>query len=119
MRSISTDRSPPTPLHLQVNFLSHFALSHELLAAQRERRQRQRQRRSSGDKTSSSDRAPEGTRVVLLSSIAHYAGAVQWRDKQSVGSYDPFTSYGLSKLANTMTAFELQRRIDRSVGDAS
>ena len=35
---------------------------------------------------------------------------------QSLRKYDPFTSYALSKLANTITAAELQRRFERSAG---
>ncbi|GFH20300.1 uncharacterized protein HaLaN_17395, partial [Haematococcus lacustris] len=32
-------------------------------------------------------------------------------------AYDPFTSYGLSKLANALTATELQRRFQAHAGD--
>ncbi|KAG2484530.1 hypothetical protein HYH03_016668 [Edaphochlamys debaryana] len=56
----------------------------------------------------------EAVRVVMVSSLTHRAGALQWGDKQSKNRYEPFLSYGLSKLANTLTARELQRRFDRS-----
>ncbi|GFR49342.1 hypothetical protein Agub_g11303, partial [Astrephomene gubernaculifera] len=56
----------------------------------------------------------EGMRVVMVTSLTHRAGALQWGDKQSRRSYEPFVSYGLSKLANIITAKELQRRFDRS-----
>jgi len=54
-----------------------------------------------------------GTRVVVVSSLTHVAGAVQWADKQSLRRrYDPFVSYALSKLAGVVVALELQRRFD-------
>ncbi|KXZ56109.1 hypothetical protein GPECTOR_2g991 [Gonium pectorale] len=58
----------------------------------------------------------EATRVVMVTSLTHRAGPLQWADKQSLHSYEPFLSYGLSKLANILTAKELQRRFDRSRG---
>lgn len=111
--------SPPTrlvtgdgmELQFQVNFLSHFLLSHELLAAQRQRRMLEARCRRQGG-----HHHHHGTRVLLLSSLTHYAGPVQWHDKLSETSYRPFTSYALSKMCNTMTAFELQRRIARNGG---
>ncbi|PNH06547.1 Short-chain dehydrogenase TIC 32, chloroplastic [Tetrabaena socialis] len=53
-----------------------------------------------------------GTRVVMVTSLTHRVGALQWHDKQSADSYNPFLSYGLSKLANILTAKELQRRFE-------
>jgi hypothetical protein len=74
---------PPCPLPLQVNFLSHFLLSHELLAEQRQRRRRTQQRaRGQVRGRALSEGPPSGTRLVLLSSLTHYAGPVQWEDKQ-------------------------------------
>ncbi|GBF90709.1 hypothetical protein Rsub_03010 [Raphidocelis subcapitata] len=136
--------SPPTKVvtgdgheaQLQVNFLSHFVLSHELLAAQRQRRAGARRGARAGRRHERRPRwqgqqqpqqqpqpqepgargpaAPDGTRVVFLSSLTHHAGPAQWHDRLSQSSYSPFTSYALSKLCNTMAAFELQRRIDRN-----
>ncbi|KAF5835932.1 hypothetical protein DUNSADRAFT_6643 [Dunaliella salina] len=54
------------------------------------------------------------TRVVMLSSLTHHAGILNWDDMQSEHKYDPFTSYALSKLANTITAVELQRRFEKA-----
>jgi len=54
------------------------------------------------------------TRVVMLSSLTHHAGILNWDDMQSQRKYDPFTSYALSKLANTITAVELHRRFEKA-----
>lgn len=53
------------------------------------------------------------TRVVVVSSVVHRAGPLQWHDMLSRDSYEPFITYGVSKLANLMMAKELQRRFDR------
>eukprot|EP00775_Hariotina_reticulata_P006867 gene6867-7083_t len=98
-------------LQFQVNFLSHWLLAHELLAAQRQRRARAaRKGRGCCDPGSSFS---DGTRLVMLSSLTHHAGKLQWEDKQSAAGYSPFTSYALSKLCNTMMAREFQKRFDR------
>ncbi|KAF6253058.1 hypothetical protein COO60DRAFT_1549451 [Scenedesmus sp. NREL 46B-D3] len=55
----------------------------------------------------------DGTRLVMLSSLTHHAGSVQWADKQSANGYNPFTSYALSKVCNIIMAKEFQRRFDR------
>ncbi|PNW80042.1 hypothetical protein CHLRE_08g375450v5 [Chlamydomonas reinhardtii] len=146
-------------MQFQVNFLSHWLLANQLVAAERQRRtaaaaaartggpgaragSRSRkavaadvaksdagggQLLAPGSSSSSSSRdggsggadgeeqeAREGLRVVMVTSLTHRAGALQWADKQSRASYEPFLSYGLSKLANVMTAAELQRRLDRN-----
>lgn len=60
---------------LQVNFLSHWLIAHELLAAQRKKR------KSKFGKNGYVRMHP-GTRLVMLSSLTHHAGRVQWNDKQ-------------------------------------
>lgn len=61
----------------------------------------------------------EGTRLVMLSSLTHHAGSLQWGDKQSANGYNPFTSYALSKICNIIMAKEFQRRFDRCDGCAA
>ena len=63
---------------LQVNFLSHWLLAHELLSAQRRRRAAAAKKQHNN---SSSD-CGDGTRLVMLSSLTHHAGKLQWADKQ-------------------------------------
>ena len=56
----------------------------------------------------------DGSRVVVVSSIAHNIRAkidfadLQWETRR----YDRVASYGQSKLANLMFAYDLQRRLD-------
>ncbi|KAF8072364.1 Dhrsx [Scenedesmus sp. PABB004] len=95
-------------MQFQVNFLSHWLLAHELLAEQRRRRAKAAKRGCGADSG--------GTRLVMLSSLTHPAGKLQWADKQSLLAYNPFTSYAFSKLANTAMALEFQRRFDRNAG---
>jgi NAD(P)-dependent dehydrogenase (short-subunit alcohol dehydrogenase family) len=55
----------------------------------------------------------DGSRVVVVSSIAHNLRAkidfadLQWETRR----YDRVASYGQSKLANLMFAYDLQRRL--------
>jgi len=60
-------------------------------------------------------RAAEGQtqrpRIVTLASLAHQRGRLNFEDLQSTKSYSPAESYGQSKLANLMLAFELERRL--------
>ncbi len=121
---------------LQVNFLGHWLLVHELLAEQRAKRRKARKATSKvhlhlqngkhqngklplaaapGSTSSQQQQQPEGVRVVVLSSLTHLAGRAQWHDKQSLQHYSPFTSYALSKAANIISAKEFQRRFDRWV----
>ncbi len=79
-------------MQLGVNYLSHFVLTGSLLEALRSR--------------------PD-PRVVMLSSLAHVAGKVNFDDLQSKQGYKPFPAYAQSKLAMLMFALELQRRSDR------
>jgi protochlorophyllide reductase len=88
--------APPRQLSVQgfelqfaVNHLGHFALTQQLLPALR-----------------------PGARVVHVSSGASYFGRIAFDDLQGEQRYDAWAAYAQSKLANVMTALELQRRLD-------
>ena len=77
-------------LQLAVNHLGHFALTQQLLPLLEGR---------------------PGARVVHVSSGAAYFGRIDWDNLQGERRYDAWAAYGQSKLANVMTALELQRRL--------
>jgi len=52
-----------------------------------------------------------GARVVTTSSIAHKKGRIDFEDLHAERSYEPMGRYRMSKLANLLFAFELQRRL--------
>jgi NAD(P)-dependent dehydrogenase (short-subunit alcohol dehydrogenase family) len=53
------------------------------------------------------------SRVVTVSSLMHRrAGRLNFSDLDGEESYDKWRTYGQSKLANLMFAYELQRRLD-------
>ena len=52
-----------------------------------------------------------GSRVVTVSSIGHRFGRIRFDDLQSERSYNRFSAYGQSKLANLLFTYELQRRL--------
>lgn len=80
------------------NFLGHFALTGRLLPQLR---------------------ATPGARVVHTASIAHRFGRIDFDDPNyRHRPYKQMPSYGQSKLANLMFAFELQRRLARDGIDA-
>lgn len=76
-------------LQFGTNYLSHFALTAQLLPLL-----------GKGNEP----------RVVTLSSIAARNGAIDFDDLQSQRRYRPMVAYSQSKLACLMFAFELQRR---------
>jgi len=76
-------------LQFAVNHLGHFALTQQLLPVLR-----------------------PGARVVHVSSGASYFGRIAFDDLQGEQRYDAWAAYAQSKLANIMTALELQRRLD-------
>lgn len=52
-----------------------------------------------------------GGRIVVVASIAHKFGKIDFDDLNAEKSYDPTVRYSQSKLANLLYAFELQRRL--------
>ena len=51
------------------------------------------------------------SRVVALSSVAEQMGRINFDDLMSEKSYERWTAYGQSKLANVLFAYELQRKL--------
>lgn len=51
-------------------------------------------------------------RVVNTSSIAHNVGKIRFADINAERSYNATARYGMSKLANLLFTYELQRRLD-------
>jgi protochlorophyllide reductase len=80
-------------LQFAVNHLGHFALTRALLPLLEQR---------------------AGARVVHVSSGAHYFGRIAFDDLQGERRYDAWAAYAQSKLANVMTALELQQRLEAS-----
>jgi NAD(P)-dependent dehydrogenase (short-subunit alcohol dehydrogenase family) len=58
-------------------------------------------------------------RVVTLASIAHKQGQLDFDDLQSKKNYSPMGAYRQSKLADLMFAFELDRRLRATGGNAA
>jgi len=73
-----------------VNHLGHFALTGSLL-----------------DLITSTP----GSRIVTVSSVAHYMGAIHFSDLNWEKGYKAQPAYGQSKLANLLFTYELQRRL--------
>jgi protochlorophyllide reductase len=78
-------------LQFAVNHLGHFALTQKLLPLLRQR---------------------ADARVVHVSSGAAYFGRITFDDLQGERRYNAWKAYGQSKLANLMTAVELQHRLE-------
>ena len=51
-------------------------------------------------------------RIVIVSSVAHEVGAMNWEDLNWEKNYDKNKSYAQSKLANVLHAKELARRLE-------
>lgn len=81
------------------NVLGHFALTGLLLPA------------IERAITQSAAALPQAPRVVMLASIAHKRGAIDFDDLQATRGYVPMKSYSQSKLADLMLAFEMDRRL--------
>jgi NAD(P)-dependent dehydrogenase (short-subunit alcohol dehydrogenase family) len=83
-------------LQIGTNHLGHFALTGRLIGAMAGR---------------------EDARVVTVSSNAHKMARIDFEDLQSERRYNRWRAYGQSKLADLMTALELDRRL-RAGGSA-
>jgi len=83
-------------LHFGVNHLGHFALTGLLL-----------------DKL----KGTQDSRVVTVSSSMHKLGKVRFEDINLENHYSMHKAYAMSKLANLLFAFELQRRLSGSGND--
>ncbi len=57
-------------------------------------------------------RGQPGSRVVSTASIAHYGGRIDFDDLNAEKSYDRIKRYRMSKIANLLFGYELQRRLE-------
>lgn len=126
---------------MQVNYLGHWLLTHQLLKGQQNLREKQmrfnspnlvraaRTTTASSKVTNSNAWEPEhlltadasgqasdeGTRVVLVSSMAHRAGRIQFDDLHAQKTYNPFRRYADSKLALLLALKAFAERTQRYV----
>ncbi len=56
----------------------------------------------------------DNTRIVVMSSLGHRMGKIDFDDLDAQHSYKTMKRYNSSKLANILFAFELERRLRRS-----
>ena len=57
-------------------------------------------------------KAAAPSRIIVLSSLAHEGGKMNFDDLQLKSGYSPWKAYGQSKLANVLFASELGRRLE-------
>ncbi len=86
-------------LQFGTNVLGHFALTGLLMPALERA------------VTAPEAKLQQAPRVVIVASIAHKRGRIDFADLQSVRSYNPMGSYAQTKLADLMLAVELDRRL--------
>ena len=55
--------------------------------------------------------AESAGRVVITASLAHRRGRIDWDDVEAAKGYRRFPRYRMSKLANALFLFELDRRL--------
>ena len=60
----------------------------------------------------------QGARVVNVSSVAEMIGRINFDDLNARKSYNRWSAYGQSKIANLLFTYELQRRFEASGFDA-
>lgn len=78
-------------LQFGVNHLGHFALTGHLLPKLKDQ---------------------AGARIVNVSSLAHRSGKIDYHDIHATKSYSRMARYGMSKMANVLFTFELQRKLE-------
>ena len=84
-------------LQFGVNHLGHFALTGHLI-----------------NKLKDQPRA----RIVNVSSLAHRQGSIEFEDIHSDKSYNRMQRYGMSKFANILFTYELQRQLEVATSPA-
>ena len=80
-------------LQFGVNHLGHFALTGHLIDMLKDQ---------------------EGARIVNVSSLAHKNGRINYDDIHAEKSYNRMERYSMSKFANILFTYELQRRFEAS-----
>lgn len=127
---------------MQVNYLGHWLLTHQLLTGQQQLRKTQasqpmqqtqqpphsapnKQHHSSvlGSMAGSGQQSQhgaecgerQGTRVVMLTSMTHSAGRIRFDDLHAKKGYNGFHRYADSKLAILLAVREFAKRMDRQV----
>ena len=83
-------------LQFGVNHLGHFALTGHLMPMLKDQ---------------------PGARIVNVSSMAHRNGKIDYNDIHAEKSYSRMARYGMSKFANILFTYELQRKLQ--AGDAA
>ncbi|MGV0036058.1 MAG: oxidoreductase [Candidatus Azotimanducaceae bacterium WSBS_2022_MAG_OTU7] len=78
-------------LQFGVNHLGHFALTGHLIDKLKDQ---------------------PGARIVNVSSLAHRQGSIEFEDIHSDKSYNRMQRYSMSKFANILFTYELQRRLE-------
>ncbi len=78
-------------LQFGVNHLGHFALTGRLLHKLKDQ---------------------SGARIVTVSSLAHRNGRIDYNDIHAERRYSRMARYGMSKFANVLFMYELQRKLD-------
>jgi NAD(P)-dependent dehydrogenase (short-subunit alcohol dehydrogenase family) len=80
-------------LQFGVNHLGHFALTGHLLPKLKDQ---------------------SGARIVSVSSLAHRSGRIDYKDIHAEQKYERMTRYSMSKFANILFTYELQRRLEKA-----
>ena len=80
-------------LQFGVNHLGHFALTGHLLHKLKDQ---------------------SGARIVNVSSLAHRNGRIDYKDIHADKKYARMTRYSMSKFANILFTYELQRRLEKA-----
>ena len=84
-------------LQFGVNHLGHFALTGHLINKLKDQ---------------------SGARIVNVSSLAHRQGRIEFEDIHSDKSYNRMQRYGMSKFANILFTYELQRKLEAAKSPA-